>query len=483
MVRAPHRCSAVSCIQLTISRCIPLASIITPSTLTVQNVLRVPAATSTLEAPNLEFASFDFLAPMIYNGSEKYWQYFGINDAVKRIATTTMVGGEILPISAPGGHANASWTVNFYGPSLTCGSATQEDERAIWYNVLDSIKPTRTDPPYWPCYELNAYASWSNNPDTWLPYDDDDDELILQATSYGTAQRMFVASTPWSGQQFQRLCGFGEESNIIRDLYQKPDSATDPFLPELFDTASMVECRAVNASYTIQFEYINGQQNLNIAIDRSGEPLVPIYNVTGPSALSPNSSTHLDGEASDPDCSTWNSQGDRCRFDVTTLRTIAYQAVVDAFSTVLHGTLTTSNPAIQHLMFFNSDVAKTRLVDTDELSWVPGYFHYLTPDTVNLTAQMELQAGTEYVGLSNTKSNKIQGSLATAIEDLFTNYTISLMSDPYLLYVPSPLTIQSPADLDQPDPTTPLPSPLNDSTTSRFKAITTSTTTILRPCG
>lgn len=109
---------------------------------------------------------------MIYNGSEQSWQYFGINDAVKRIASTTMVGGEILPISAPSGYANASWTIDFFGPSLTCGNATQEDERAIWYNVLDSIKPTQTAPPYWPCYELNAYASWSNNPTTWLPYDD-----------------------------------------------------------------------------------------------------------------------------------------------------------------------------------------------------------------------------------------------------------------------------------------------------------------------
>lgn len=260
-------------------------------------------------------------------------------------------------------------------------------------------------------------------------------ELILQATSYGTAQRMFVASTPWSAEQFQRICGFGEETNIVREIYGKPDSAEDPYLSELFDTASLVECKAVNASYTVHFDYINGQQNLTINIDKSYNPLIPIYNVTGPAPTASNPSTHQSSEAADPTCSTWNAHKSRCTFSATTLRTLSYQSITDAFSTILHGTLTTSNPSVQHLLFPHSDVPKTRLTSTNDLAWIPAYFHYLTPHTINLTAQLELQAGTQYVGLSNTKSTStpLQGSLATAIEDLFANYTISLMSDPYLL--------------------------------------------------
>jgi hypothetical protein len=51
---------------------------------------------------------------------------------------------------------------------------------------------------------------------------------------------------------------------------------------------------------------------------------------------------------------------------------------------------------------------------------------------LDLTTISQTSNGTEYIGLSNTNNVTSRGPLARALEEMFQNITISLMSEQYL---------------------------------------------------
>ena len=409
-----------------------MASIVTPSTLTVQSVLRDPPLSSILTVPTLDFASLDYLVPPIYSTGEYGYVgygYGGPSEAVSRVASTVGLGGQILPITPPSG--NTHWTLKFWGPALSCGEPSSEEQKNIWLNWLEMIDVEETAKEE-SCYVLPTFAAWSATNTSYVPFGPqqfNNFTIGSNTLSYDTDSALFVAVIPWTGKDFARIC-FSANS-VYDQIHDKPQSAKVPFIGELFGSATLLKCQVSNASYTTDFQYTNSTQTVDVNLQDSGQQLVALRSFTGPTPASPNSSTAA-GNSSSSTCSTLNSRGQQCVFDIGTLHTLSFQAVADAFGALLVGLVEISNPNVQHIVFWgNSLVRRTLFMDTHELAFLGDYMQksYELDQVLN----QGLSGDSDYQGLRKTPSQiGSHGSLKDTLESTFTNITISLMSDPYL---------------------------------------------------
>jgi hypothetical protein len=126
-----------------------------------------------------------------------------------------------------------------------------------------------------------------------------------------------------------------------------------------------------------------------------------------------------------------------CDFDPAILPVIAYQAVMEAFTGILRGTLTEDNA---NELIKNSSILSTTLVDTKELAFLndqtTGYLGGST-GFVNNAAQhkpYDLQSALAMFGKMDVsgvpQADRLapNRSLSDALEEMFRNLTISLMS-------------------------------------------------------
>ena len=98
-------------------RCVPIATNFPPATLSVGSAPGIPF--SMRQVPQLDFTTLNYAAPLQYsisNGNLTDWAWKGPSQPVQHIALAVMELGQILPITPPA--ANASWTVDFWGPAL-----------------------------------------------------------------------------------------------------------------------------------------------------------------------------------------------------------------------------------------------------------------------------------------------------------------------------------------------------------------------------
>ena len=136
-------------------RCIPLATIFPPATLSVANVLE--SITLNLTVPQYDFTTLNLVTPMAYSGIYTgddwdssmgewgLWAWSGPSQPLQKIATAAMALGQILPITPPAPnhgrpYPNASWTLNFWGPLLQCNDVIGIARDQIWTNIWNSYK-------------------------------------------------------------------------------------------------------------------------------------------------------------------------------------------------------------------------------------------------------------------------------------------------------------------------------------------------------
>ena len=108
---------------------IPIASIVTPGTLSVGTAPVFPAHTSFEHVPNVGFTSLNYVNAMPHIASEEAsqennaYQYDGPSSEVQKIVNEAATIGEVLPIHSP--WLNASWSLDFAGPGLECNDVPE----------------------------------------------------------------------------------------------------------------------------------------------------------------------------------------------------------------------------------------------------------------------------------------------------------------------------------------------------------------------
>ena len=142
---------------------IPIASIITPGTLSVGIAPVLPAPTSLEHVPYPGFPSLNYVndMPHLASSSEdstqnNAYQYDGPSRTVQRLANEAAAIGQILPISVP--WLNASWSMAFSGPGLECNNVPDTVRLTAEQKImaLSTTSPDGSCKPY-------GYLSWAGD--------------------------------------------------------------------------------------------------------------------------------------------------------------------------------------------------------------------------------------------------------------------------------------------------------------------------------
>lgn len=427
-------------------RLIPIASIVTPATLSVESAAVQPPPSRMAPVPQFDYVNLDFLSAMKSSGATSGSQapnvteycYDGPGHLMERVATAVAAQGEILPIAAPA--PNASWTLSYHGPALQCEHVTGEERLNIWRNVFAFTNdPVR-------CTHSYGYISWDEtSAQEFLPFQRSGSQWHLSAASImpGVWTAIYVATIP---QMFnviampsQSIGGGCQLAHLFQGINNPttPSPSSGKPAMDFFSDATLLRCEVRNASCVTAFQYVDGRQTVNTSVDLgSTSAVTPIGCVTGPYVA--DATTNYTGalqESANTSCSTLNTDGARCKFDPSVVRTLSYQAVADSFTRLVQGTIGLGQPfSTVPSVTANSSIDTTVLMDTTELGFV-GAWQWQPENVgnwVSLQSSLGLQRGKLSQGLANEDPIGSRGSLAHALEQLFENITLSILSEPYL---------------------------------------------------
>ncbi|KAK5165936.1 uncharacterized protein LTR77_008860 [Saxophila tyrrhenica] len=235
-------------------------------------------------------------------------------------------------------------------------------------------------------------------------------------------------------------------SHIIPAGCAWQSSSYSGFSEVVLSDATFIECQVFNTSLSAKFEYVNGGQQVVVTRNQKPDdlPLLPIEQVTGP--MNPTNGGNdfqigLD-EIKNASCSTLNLSGEQCLFQPEVLRVWSYQAVVDAFNRLVQGTIGLDTSSISPGIDPQTNLLGTILQNSNELAFLQGYDIRADSTIPSLSALVDASLGSEYEGLFNNATILDHLPLATALEKLFQNITISLLSDKILQ--PNPTSAYAP---------------------------------------
>jgi hypothetical protein len=360
--------------------------------------------------------------------------------------------GQILPITPPA--TNASWTLDFWGPALQCNDVTGTERDDIWINIWNSYNGSSASYPYlsWvPWVSWNPDVASGMNPDLpfhFLNSTPNEGPIGLSPSFLSTEEpaSIFIAVLPesqyltvqatgdlgtvtwWTGPNAAN-CPFHEAQNLTEPFTHECFASNSNFtVGVVFENSTLIRCDLVNSSYSVDFNYSNGVQDIQVHPNRTkNSPIVfpsnffislpkPEENGTEPATnCSPfRTNQYLD----DPPC----------LFDSESMRLLSYQGIAGAFNQLAYGAVLNQGASIWE----NTTVMETVLAQTEELSFIRSL--NLPSDTdVLYTLQTLISKKTAwaYPGLMNPDLPVVSGDLKSTLEQLFQNFTISLLAEPY----------------------------------------------------
>ncbi|RFU27250.1 hypothetical protein B7463_g9088, partial [Scytalidium lignicola] len=392
--------------------CIPISSVITPATLSVEIAPLIPTPTATFFIPSIDFLSLNFANVVLAQGLSATWQYSGPQFAVRKVATATAAQGAILPINHPA--PNSSWVLDFPGPSLTCTSIQGQQHEDIIKNINSTVQVDA-------CTTSYGYISWTPDDAGAVPF--------VQGTGLDNGTFTLRTATLGSGN----FSSDNEQISDVASIY----IATLPGMVNEHTTfectnitsqlanATIIQCALFNTSYHASFEYVNGFQTVNVTRDKNVSNKVAPVNF-----LETNAASNGPLGAFFP-----NGTANRAAYNLTEIQTLAYQSVMDAFGQILVGSISNSQGSAGALLDLNTSVMSTVLSDTAELQFLATY----PPPTgqkddmlASTLLQDVIQDPEDFDGLSVTNVASSDIPLLQEIETLFQNITVSLMNSALL---------------------------------------------------
>lgn len=232
----------------------------------------------------------------------------------------------------------------------------------------------------------------------------------------------------------------GEGQNIS---FVNPNDTTAQQNPlgTIGERAAMIQCQLFNFTYDADFKYSNGEQN--IIFDGS----VKGSDTSFTTFVAVNQSQTVCGNST-----VWWDCGRRCfglvgggrtnfsdqcdKFDLSILQVIAYQGVMESFTNMLLGTITLpfSGTPVK-----DTSILSTTLMNTNELDFLndqsSNHLNGFTNDLFNNGADLQgvlADAGINASDIAQDGNSTLKQTLSSALEEMFQNYTISLMSSKLL---------------------------------------------------
>lgn len=336
------------------------------------------------------------------------YAYSGPALSVQRLVGAAAAHGDILPVPAPA--PNSSWTLDFRGPALECGPVDEALNHKITENVLDALLHNG-------CEAYYGYISWipGHNSNGSLPFSSEEKNgisawalqaITLSLTDPLSVPTVFIATFP------------GINSGYTQGLLQSPCQNAHSAVVD----SKILKCTLYNASYSTDFAYRSGVQDISVSISGGNNEFRFLDSVQGEYPLLVSD---LHGYPIEPHM-----------YNISIVETFAWQAVLDAFERLIMGTITTQ------VTSFSSDnagialgaieqypstaILSTVLGANDELAFLGNPTNWRLQDLQNGSDK------TDWNGLSVIDETQATISLAETLEQLFHNITVSLMSSELL---------------------------------------------------
>lgn len=228
--------------------------------------------------------------------------YAAPSNVMARLMSAVTSQGSIAQIAAP--YPNSSYSVEFYGPSLSCG-----------YIPRDSVLYDRIHVAEFSTGEAVAYLGFV--PQRALRTATKDEEAI-----YGLNVTLGASTSAGPLPTFDKSYSSTDHARFY---------AIMPFSGNYAD--SIIECGLYNSSYVVDFSFENGQQDITI-----------------------RNETRLNGVP-------WSDGGPTTGFSV---QQVAYTAVIDALGGLLVGTLRSSHYGF--VTATHTRITSTILMQTQEMN-------------------------------------------------------------------------------------------------------------------
>jgi hypothetical protein len=365
------------------------------------------ANVSTVDFNSLNFAS-------VVSNSQGACGYFytGPQFEVMKVANAAAGQGAVLPIAAPGHQPNVSYVQQFAGPALQCKDVVEPLRGQIISNVNTSSWNTTTS---------YGYLAWVSTTKSLLPFD-----LVQVNDHYDQWQLRSISLGPTVGP----LSMFVFTSPNMRNPYSY---GMDPEY-DYYGNATIIKCQLMNATYSPSFNWTNGIRNLDVNRTTSTETVSYQQDVDCTRFL-------YTQDVYTADNYTGNAQENISRplsdYNNTIVRNFAYQSVMQAFGNILKGSI--SFPSFPNGLVVATSVMNTVLGATRELSLLQNN----TADDATSLASLGPQV---WPGVSIEMRTNNTSDLRTALEDIFQNITMSLISSPLLQSVIPEALVFNPED-------------------------------------
>ena len=374
-----------------------------------------------------------------YYGEESGFDYMyaGPSLTVQRITDAVAAQGSILPVAAPS--VNSTWDLDFNGPSLHCNPVSSGFRHAVLANILNytfvrnlntnfeadctygpgyiawhpgSMAPTKSMTEYLPFIidNLNSSIGALNNDNSHgYPYPD-------MASVF-----LAIAPTLFTSNDQRPLC-----PGAI--LYQAG-------LAEYYNTSTVLRCDVHNSTYHTSFSFVNGVQEVNIknVTDVTDTPMITFGEVVA--FFNSSSLTHMNLQ---PQACPRSDRNDVCLLDPRVLSTLSYQAVMHAFTDLVAGMISLDYTPwfMQPAITSTTQLCSTVLAEAPELAFLQSSRIQSSVSPLSIQQRAATWTQQPFTSLVNAAAaTKATLPFQQALEQLFQNITISLMSAPDLQYV------------------------------------------------
>ena len=272
------------------------------------------------------------------NGAGLSYMYAGPSLTVQRITDAVAAQGYILPVAAPA--VNASWDLNFNGPSLHCNAVSSEFGQAALANILeytfartkgDSTRSTN-------CTTGPGYVAW--HPGMMAP-DMSMTELLPFVIDYSNSSSSALSGTPGGTLNNDNEHGYPYNdmatvflaiaptlfSTTPAEGYSPPTMCQGkPWykagLDTYYNTSMVLRCDVHNSTYDTTFSFVNGVQDvkINSVTDITDTPMITLGEVVAFLGSSDQTDLSLRPQACPPSSTTVSADSmGACLFDPTVL--------------------------------------------------------------------------------------------------------------------------------------------------------------------
>jgi hypothetical protein len=294
------------------------------------------------------------------------------------------------------------------------------EHEPIYKNILEYTNATMDN-----CLNAGGYLTWYAG----MPY-------VWRGGGGGGAPARAMAETPRSKEDVNAtfrvavlpgLASYLDTSEIPGPCRNVQNISLASLPPNLMNSSTLLQCRLVNTTYHVDFEYTDGNQTIVVNAPRTPsdtvvERLVHMY---GPlevedacAALQPY----------DTSSRTPAADVRPCRIDTEALQRVAYQSILDSFFGVIGG------PVSRREFGFRGNILSTTLLEMPELGFLTDYAraheHLGGGEETNLHIEMGDSGRADIAGLIEPDDTVERMTLAGGLEQMFLNLTVSLMSSP-----------------------------------------------------